>query len=408
MVDYLTASIGPKGSTRRVEFDWQSADHDGGRRVAAVNYVGRDEIGHQDIGLSPLRDSIRGMVFGVDWLDKLESLEEELRTPGLKTLTHPMKGLIDCRVIRWRWTQRSMVQERADISIEFVRAGDEIPAVFDVPTISAKQIQAAREAIEADASDRWNLLNQVDNFAKASLQKLRDANDALLTTKGKINARFAVVDQLAFAIQDLDDSLTSLLNAPSEIAGKFANLALQVFDLVTTATTTERQSAPKLIVDAVRDMAEFGNGDDERILTTPLRIEHDTTMRAINDDVRALGLIAAAKSLTDVDYDSSATAAEVREDMSELFDGALESSDLSSAAHEAMTDVFTSLSRFLTDRIQNLPAITTYTPPETTNALLVAHEIYGDATRAEEIIIRNNIRCPNMVPGGQALEVLSV
>jgi prophage DNA circulation protein len=38
-------------------------------------------------------------------------------------------------------------------------------------------------------------------------------------------------------------------------------------------------------------------------------------------------------------------------------------------------------------------------------ALVVAHRVYGDATRADEIVSRNRVRHPGFVPGGIALEV---
>lgn len=407
MVDYLQASIGPAGSPRGVDFEWLSADGEGGRRVALVDFVGRDEPGHQDLGRAQLRDTIEGFVFGANWLDRLEELEAELRVPGIKTLTHPIKGQFDVRVTGWRWSQRSSVQQRADVSITFVRVGEEIPAVFDVPELSATQVVAAREAIEADAGSRWKILNRFSQLTQAAVNKLSAANDALLVTKGRINAQFAVVDQLAFAISDLDNSLTSLINAPREIAGRFANLTLEVFGLVSTATSIPgRKSGPKLVVDAVRDLAEFGSDDTPRPRTTPERVEHDDTMRAINADLRALALLGAASVLADVEYQSAQTASNVRDDMAELFDGVL--AELPADPFSAMSDVLATLSRFLTARAQNLPAITTYTPPTTQPAVVIAHELYGDATRADEIVARNRIVNPTFVPGGVPLEVLAV
>lgn len=405
---YLQGSIGERGTKRFIDFEWVSASHEGGRRVPIVSFLGRDDPGHQDIGENPATYSIEALVSGVDWLDRLQKLEDELRRPGVKTLLHPMKRTVDVRIIRWRWTQRSNIEQSSTVSIEFVRIEDEFPVVQDVPEVSAKQVATAQAAVETDAGSRWNLQNPIDTFAKAAVSKLRAANTALLTTKGRINAQFAVVDQLAFAIQDLDDSLTSLLNAPKEIAGRFSNLAIQVFGLVETGTTSERQSAPRLIVEAVRDIAQFGSDDSDRLLTTPQRIDHDDTMRAINDDIRAFALIGAAQALSLVEYDSAATAADVRSDMADLFDGVLESSEMTAEAYEALSELFASLSLFLTDRVQNLPAVTTYTPPETTSATLIAHELYGDATRSEDIVNRNNIPCPNFVPGGIPLEVLAV
>jgi prophage DNA circulation protein len=40
-------------------------------------------------------------------------------------------------------------------------------------------------------------------------------------------------------------------------------------------------------------------------------------------------------------------------------------------------------------------------------ALVVAHRLYGDAARADEITVRNGARHPGALRGGIALEVLS-
>ena len=48
-----------------------------------------------------------------------------------------------------------------------------------------------------------------------------------------------------------------------------------------------------------------------------------------------------------------------------------------------------------------------YTPQATLPALVIAHRLYGDATRADEVCVRNNVRHPGALRGGMALEVLS-
>ncbi|MNG20327.1 hypothetical protein D3C84_1045720 [compost metagenome] len=56
---------------------------------------------------------------------------------------------------------------------------------------------------------------------------------------------------------------------------------------------------------------------------------------------------------------------------------------------------------------RDLPQLLDYTPPATLPALVVAHQLYGDAGRADEIVARNRPRHPGFLVGGQALEVLS-
>ncbi len=55
----------------------------------------------------------------------------------------------------------------------------------------------------------------------------------------------------------------------------------------------------------------------------------------------------------------------------------------------------------------DLARIVSSTPARTEPALLIAHRLYGDASRADEIIARNKIAHPLFVPGGTPLEVLS-
>ena len=53
------------------------------------------------------------------------------------------------------------------------------------------------------------------------------------------------------------------------------------------------------------------------------------------------------------------------------------------------------------------PGLSSHTPQVTTPALVVAHRLYGDATRADEICVRNGVPHPGALRGGMALEVLS-
>ena len=49
----------------------------------------------------------------------------------------------------------------------------------------------------------------------------------------------------------------------------------------------------------------------------------------------------------------------------------------------------------------------TYQLAQSQNALAVAYRVYGDASRADELVERNDIQNPALVPGGTVLEVLS-
>ena len=54
----------------------------------------------------------------------------------------------------------------------------------------------------------------------------------------------------------------------------------------------------------------------------------------------------------------------------------------------------------------SLPSVVYYTPKKTLPALVIAHDVYGDATRDLEIVTANKIQNPNCLIGGDALRVL--
>jgi prophage DNA circulation protein len=123
--------------------------------------------------------------------------------------------------------------------------------------------------------------------------------------------------------------------------------------------------------------------------------------------VRAAAVVETSLVLTQLSFESADEAADARDLMTELGDTVVADPLIDRDLFVALEDVRATLSEHLTRTGQNLPAITTFTPPETMPALVIAWELYGDITRANEIIDRNRIRHPNFVPGGVPLEVLS-
>jgi prophage DNA circulation protein len=80
---------------------------------------------------------------------------------------------------------------------------------------------------------------------------------------------------------------------------------------------------------------------------------------------------------------------------------------ISDDVYQVLAGLRSAVAQDLRTRGARLPDLTTYTTPATLPALVVAHRIYGDATRADEITDRNQISHPGFVPGGEELEVLN-
>lgn len=54
-----------------------------------------------------------------------------------------------------------------------------------------------------------------------------------------------------------------------------------------------------------------------------------------------------------------------------------------------------------------LPSVVTYQVPRSVPSLVLAYRLYGDASRAADIVSRNDLEAPAFIIGGTVLEVLS-
>jgi prophage DNA circulation protein len=427
-IGYLDASLRAEGSATEHRFWVQSIDDGVGRRIAIREFMGRDEPGTADLGRAAREhrieavlamdietDSVPGSTVtavGTDVLARKQDLIDELETSGVKILTHPTWGELPVRVSgRQRITEQLSTLGRVSVSFSFVEAGDPTPYIFDPEQITY-YVDSAGSAIDDAAEDQWSLLDQIEEFVQAAINKIEQANSALRQSRGRVAARMAVIDDLAGAIDDLDQNLEALKNTPGQIANQFRNLVRQIMQLISNniPTTRGKPRPTQVALDICADLVAFGSDDPEEpepAIETPQRAAHKETMASINNMVRSAAVVETSLVLTELPFESADEAAAARDTMTELGDTVAEGDYIHRDLFVALEDVRATLSAHLTSTAQDLPALTTYTPPETMPALVIAWELYGDITRADEIIDRNSIQRPNFVPGGVPLEVLS-
>jgi prophage DNA circulation protein len=78
------------------------------------------------------------------------------------------------------------------------------------------------------------------------------------------------------------------------------------------------------------------------------------------------------------------------------------------AVFDALRDLSAAIAQQLGEIAINLSEVTTYTTSDPVPMLTIAYQLYGDATRAEELLARNpHVVHPLMVPGRTTLEVLT-
>jgi prophage DNA circulation protein len=104
-------------------------------------------------------------------------------------------------------------------------------------------------------------------------------------------------------------------------------------------------------------------------------------------------------------YDSAHQALETRDTLSALIEERMQTAD--DPLFVALGRLQATMVQDLTQRAATLDQLVAYSPPATIPALVLAHRLYGDARKGADIVTRNAIRNPGMVPGGAALTILA-
>lgn len=419
------------GSFRGVPFLIEGADTATGRRAAIHEYPGRDRPYVEDLGRKRRELSVECLIIGPDYMATRDALIAACEKPGPGTLVHPYYGerRVVCTGARIRETTREGGLAR--FSIAFVEAGEnleprvttarraEIEAAADAALLAVRD-QLARaldvtgpalleqsaagvvadlaEALERAAADlpagplsapRLDIV-----LARMPAGAFTDALAELLRPLLPAPVRGLVIQQL----RRLASDAASLVRAPESLAGRLAG-AMRVLGLMAGG------ARPATAAGALSGLAAWGDDLPSAPATTATRRRQGANQSAIVWTARSVAAVESARTAAGLIFADRDAAVAVRDQVSEALEAVMETAD--DAAYHRLAAVRAVTVRDIGERAASLVPLRRYTPGASLPALVIAHQLYGDAGRAGEILARNRVRHPGFVPGGQPLEVLN-
>lgn len=382
-----------RGSFRGAAFVVPTSDAQFGRRVQIDELPLRDLPQSEDLGRRAREYSVEVFVdssLSDDYLSARDALIAAIEKPGVGTLVHPWYGRIRAVVkagARVREETRS--GGRATFSITFVQVDETTYPAATNHTASAVQSAAdtASAAAVSDFSNRWNVSGLPDN-------QVAQLKTRLASTLAGLEAR----------VSGVSASAASDIRSPANMAGLIVGT---MQDLPNTVST------PIQALQLYQSLFNAGDSNQALPTTTASRRQQATSDAAVQAVVQRSAVIEAARQSSLATYASSNDALSTRDILLDALDTQMEATDpvygepIDDAVYQALESLRAVVAEDLRTRGAQLPSLVVYTPKATLPALVVAHRIYGDATRADEIVSRNAIQHPGFVPGGVALEVLN-
>lgn len=402
---------------RGVGFFVATADSSHGRRQAVHEAAQRDIPYTEDLGRKSREFGITGYLLGKEYDVAREELIKVCEQAGPGVLVHPYRGelTVVCRGLTV--SESSDEGGKCTISMTFLEAGEaSYPSakVDSVNAISAKAgevTEASKENFVADF-----LTKGYPSFvAEAATTQIKGLSDFLSSPEFIVSSDIQAVSDYYDKVKGIGSDAFNLIQSPFEFAG-------QVVNAISSIRSAFGGSAFGMLMSLYNQY--FDSSSSASTSSTPSRQQVVKNTSAVSALVRQAAIseaaIAAVVTQTTEDvsnggtkttseptkYDSYEAAIAVRTELSDRLDEESEttSSDL---VYVAVTDLRTAVVQAVPNPEQDLPRLATFSPRQTLPSLLVAYQLYGDASRAEDIVSRNGPRRPGFLVGGQQLEVLA-
>lgn len=327
-----------------------------------------------------------------DYMQARDALITALEKPGPATMVHPWYGTLRVSLASpARVREESRQGGRATFTLSVIENIDlrlaPARSAF-TPSLTRQAADASDTASTTDFANRWDVTGLPD-FHLAALNR-------------EIDNTLAGIER---TVSGTTSSVAAEIRSPYNMGAAIIGAVHRMADIV-----TEPLRALRLY------QALWASGNDAPAIptTTATRRQEARSAAALHAIVQRATVIAAARQSAQVVYADQAQALAIQTDLVDALDTQMLATDPVTAApiddgvYQALTTLRAAVAEDLRTRGARLPELAGYTPRATMPALVIAHRLYGDAARADEIVTRNHVSHPGFVTGGEALEVLSV
>lgn len=355
-------------------------------------FVNSDRRTVEDEGLYQKVFNIRGVITNSDgqYFKRKRALINALEQPGSGILSHPFLGKF--LVVADKYTLVESVGElgRADFSMKFFRAEDEIaPLEFTVTIAAVEEAQVQTiEFVGTEIVENFKVSSAFPfNFSAAikTLAKIGAAFDKVTTT---FNRQLAEIDAFAQALTDFRNNILRLVNLPQQLVNSLKNLYNRAVALAQT---------PEEAFLTLEKFFGFGDEDPEIPQTTFERIERLANRTLLNQYMQVGALAFAYERTANIDFFTIREIDVYSEKLNSQFDKVFPSLTDNDLAAE-LTSLRSLTNELLDDRRLNVKRIVDFeTGPTTLQEL--TYRLYGNVDDFERLASLNSVKDVDFVRG---------
>lgn len=374
------------------------------RRVAVHRLVGAG-VRVQDLGDDVYEHTLELEAIGADYMVKRNALEAVLRRGGPLVIKTGHRGELTVQVTS-PITSREAFRDGSIAVLTFtcIELDDRQPQLIKpaVDGLVASSAAAVITASEVSFAGTWNgslpgaLLDSATTEIGRASAFIGKANRA-------IASQISGVGNLSYEVGNLSNQAATLVSQPSALAAQMVAAVGTAFESVRNLEGAVYGVKDALLA-AGSALLAFILPADSGAVTTARQAE-ESNRRALEQLVRVVGFGELCRTVVVVPFNSVDDAVVVKDQIVEWSD--LVSTSTDSELYTELQNLRRLTGEHLAQVAKTLPEVRSYEPLANLPAFVVAHDLYGDATRAAELVARNAVSHPGFVGYGP-LEVLRV
>tara|TARA_A100000171_G_scaffold6710_2_gene5227 strand:+ start:30988 stop:32214 length:1227 start_codon:yes stop_codon:yes gene_type:complete len=398
-----------QGSFRGAPFHTKSRKLSSGRRGPTIERPNRDQAESQDLGRKVRSFSVPAFVLTYDGFQAKNRLLAALDAPGPGTFVDPFGGQFAERrvkVVNYGLDESFDAECVASFTINFEEVGENTERGVTPGRVSAAFQLTQKSSALSTAAQKAFVNSYVTDGMPGFVRQAGGDVIASLTDQvgGEVFTALGTSSIMSDAIADIGAvGITALTGGGVDIASGLS----AGFSILSQAVPSTDDA-----VSGFLSMASFeAPGIDAPISTLTRQIEA-VNRTALGAFVRRTSISMATELLPKHTFISYDQAAKVSESFIDLIGQEMDKAG-GDVAGEADSGVFAALSAvrsavidFTRESGAGKAKVIEDLPWQTEPSQITAYRLYGDASRADEIVARNGLAHPNLVPSWGPVEVL--
>ncbi len=396
------------GSFRNVPFKFADGDIEFGRRIVVHEYPLRDKPWAEDMGRKARKFSLTLYVLGDNYMAGRDALIAAIEKPGSGELIHPRYGRLIVSAVLGRQRETTREGGYAQFNVTFVESGDK-KFPISKPDTSAQVAGAADHVIDEAVAEYTKQLSPSENdfIVNDAIAQINQFGDEIRNINKKINSSLQPLSDVAQAVDNLSNGAKQLISQPRA-------LGTAIVSVITTLTVSTSEiinslkgdrAGSRSALESSHQLTQFAPVIDRPNMSSAVTAGAEYNRVQTKRLIWRVAEAEACRACSKIEFKSYNDAVAVRQLRYANIEQLLMT--VKPALYRALIELRSAMINDIIARGGSLARIGNHTLPKTLPSLLLAYQLYGDASKADSIVRRNKISHPGFLPGGESLEILS-